>query len=150
MVLLESDRCQNFDSCGERFIFSLGNLGELESCRRIAEEFPQECGACHPHNCSHAEQTPSPTPNNFSRTTPSPTPPRLSFNVTDPNATHCGCFACNEEVLDNVVFGYSCRERIDFLQTLPGGGYSEMEACYITSEAFPDNGCGPAWCVNRL
>lgn len=84
--------------------------------------------------------TPPPT---VAPTLPEASPTRSPITATTPSAP-CGCFACDENVLNNTAGGFTCKQRIDYLQTKEGGLLSELESCRIVAEEFPDNVCGPA------
>ena len=124
-------------SCGQRILFSMDVYPENEACQRVAEQYPDECGLCHPTNCT-APPTLQPTPAPSISVSPTFPP----FDVTTPGAT-CGCFACTDEILNRSALGFTCRERINYLQTPAGGSKTEFEACFQTAEDY--SVCSPAW-----
>ena len=139
----------NNNSCGQWMLLIDNNLGELDRCKTVAERFPDACGACHPTNCNVSTPVPTQAPTRVNETskptvTVTSRPTYEPFEVPNPDAP-CGCYACDETVLSNVIFGFSCQERIDYLQSPPGGGYGYLEACVRVAESLPDNVCGPAW-----
>jgi hypothetical protein len=109
-----------------------GNLTELDACARVADEFPDNiCGpACHPVTCTTLSPTSSPTR----------APPEF-----------CTCYDCNATVLNTTVNGFTCAERMRFLQTASGGRSNETEACQFVAEEFRDECglCHPQTCDGR-
>ena len=61
------------------------------------------------------------------------------------NATElCPCEECDETVLNTIADGFSCGERIRFLQTQAGGWFSATESCnFVASEFSACRACGP-------
>ena len=53
--------------------------------------------------------------------------------------------SCSPKVLTTLVGGYSCASRIDWLQSTPGGGLTELAACAKVVDEFPIgcSGCAP-------
>ena len=64
------------------------------------------------------------------------------------NATElCPCEECDETVLNTIADGFSCGERIRFLQTQAGGWFSATESCnFVASEFSACRACGPKFC----
>jgi hypothetical protein len=120
-AILDNDA--NGYSCGSRieWLQTLdstivgGPYDNLDSCRKVGEEFPKECGQfCYPEECQ----------------------PITSFDNF-----FCGCSSCTDEVWNEDANGYSCGSRIEWLQTLDasrvGAPYNEQESCRKVSEEFP-------------
>lgn len=110
---------------------------EREACQRIAESYPTECGLCSPEMCPSGTPTVSPTKAPTTTGTP-PTPPSTNETATTPSPTvvppeHCGCYECSD-FWDNTADGFTCGERIEYEQTVPGGQHTELEACRRQSE----------------
>ena len=58
--------------------------------------------------------------------------------------SHCDCKYCTNDVWDTDIEGFTCGDRIDFLQTPDGGNLSEEEACdLIATFFFPCAVCNP-------
>ena len=64
----------------------------------------------------------------------------------------CGCNECTSQVLDTLAGAFSCRQRIDYLQTDEGGLFSEEDACEMIGNAHPDEcaPCNPLFCDGRV
>ena len=131
------------DSCGQWILISNATLGEVQRCEIVAKRFPEKCGACNP-TCETPVPTHAPTVTLKPTLPLTPRPTLPPFEVPHPDSP-CGCNACDETVLNNVIFGFSCQERIDYLQTPAGGSLDYLEACVLVSESFENNVCGPAW-----
>lgn len=144
-------------SCGQWILFR-NSVSQLEDCQAVAELY-DECAPCNPLTCGPNETAVpslapmpianSPQPTTVNGTIPSDKPqtsqPTFApFGVTNPDAP-CGCFACDETVLSTVVLGFSCQDRIDYLQTNAGGNLGYLESCKQVAESFDNNICGPAW-----
>ena len=141
------DRNADGHSCGSRIEWlkspdsaSIGGpFTESEACRRIGhEEFPDICGACH---CQGSNPPPvlPPTP----APVPAPTPP--------PTVNYCGCKTCTDQVWNRNADGFSCGDRIEWLQSpsavAVGGPFNEDEACgKISLEEYPEV-CGLCSCI---
>ena len=130
-------------SCGQRILFNI-SFGEATACQSVAERYPDICGSCSSLHCP-ISSTPTPSPVvPMDDTTTIPTLPTIA--ITTPGAT-CGCYACDESILNKSVgeARLTCGQRIESLRSRTGGrSFSEVEACYQVSEEFP-NDCGPAW-----
>lgn len=89
-----------------------------------------------------ASQTDTPTLSPVVTTTASP-----SAEDTD-RPTDCGCPECTAEVLDTDIGGFTCGERIAFLQTPDGGDFPETDACAFVANEFTDECglCDPVTC----
>jgi hypothetical protein len=120
-------------TCGERIDFlqsvAGGGLSEGDACDTTATAFVAECGACHPLTCNV-----SPAPTSTPTQTPSATP-SVEQDV-------CGCDTCTPDVLATDAGGFTCGERISFLESLGGGGLNETDACRQIATNFPTS-CGP-------
>ena len=117
-------------TCGERILLMLPSMGETAACRSVAERFPDTCGPCHATECPAESHSGTPT---TAATTSGPTPP--------PPPRHCSCRDCTPTVLDTVVDGYTCGERIAYLQNT--AGLSEDASCdYVANRFAPCAGCG--------
>jgi hypothetical protein len=90
-------------------------------------------GSCVDGKCSGSNPTPpNPAPQ------PSPTPSK------------CGCSTCTDDVLNTMADGYSCGDRINWLQAALGK--SELDACkQVSGKEFPKycDLCDPNTCNNR-
>lgn len=88
--------------------------------------------------CISSAATPGPV--TTSTSTPSP--------IDHAEPLRCECDACTEEVWDTVVDGYSCGDRISFLEKsdekylmsvgITTGPFNETEACRFVSEEFTE------------
>lgn len=111
-------------SCGTRMAWLIVEMGlsEIDACRRVANEFPDDCGACQPDTCTAA-----------------------SLDCGCP-AT------CSDAVLDQVAGpefdgNHTCRARIGYLMNAQG--QNATAACTQVSAEFPDvcgAGCDPGSC----
>ena len=116
-------------TCGARINWVQSSLGFTESnaCKLVAgKEFPTQCGLCDPDKC----KIPAPTP----------TPPTTSLK-------HCGCQQCTDEVFNSMAGGFTCKARIEWLQSAKG--YSEYDACKtVGGDEFPTicGKCDPRSC----
>ena len=66
---------------------------------------------------------------------------------------HCGCVECTDEIWNHDAYGFTCGERIDYLQTPKGGNLNEAAACEIVSNQYPTqcgfHQCNPLTCDGR-
>ena len=62
--------------------------------------------------------------------------PTTSSPTAQDGTSYCGCSSCTQEVWDRVAAGYSCGDRILWLQR--NQGHSEAEACSTVASEFPD------------
>lgn len=84
--------------------------------------------------------TPSPT---AAPINPTPSP------VPGPLPERCGCFDCTLEIWETYAGEFTCGERIEWKQTIEGGGLSETDACeFVSNEFFTICGpqCRPSQC----
>jgi hypothetical protein len=58
------------------------------------------------------------------------------------HASPCGCNLCTEDVLRAMAGGYSCGDRIMYLQSPAGGSMSEEEACTQVAKKEFNADCG--------
>jgi len=136
-------------SCGARITWlqTTHNFSEREACSKVAgAEFPNDCGPCNPQTCDPIIVS-RPTPSPLSRPTPSPLS-RPTQLVLDDTNTNCGCpDDCTAAVWNRVVDGYSCGQRITWLQTesagIMGGPFTAQDSCRkVATDEYP-NECGP-------
>mmetsp|Transcript_51525 Transcript_51525/g.52509 ORF Transcript_51525/g.52509 Transcript_51525/m.52509 type:complete len:352 (-) Transcript_51525:381-1436(-) len=83
-----------------------------------------------------------------SAATPGPVTTPTSAHIDHVEPSRCECDACTEEVWDTVVHGYSCGDRISFLENsdeeylmsvgITTGPFNETEACRFVSEEFTE------------
>lgn len=123
----------------------------VAACKVVSERYADICGACDPDGAQCTQEQPTSTlptsmPTSFETSSPTvaATAPTGSPITPITPAAPCGCFACDDGVLDNIARGFSCLQRIEYLQSAAGGLFPELEACRIVADQFPDNVCGPA------
>jgi len=165
-------------SCGDRLNWLMNDesgplLTENDACIRLASiDFPNgPCGpACDPTRCNtnvsptsiptgSPTQPPSDAPTSNPTATPtfapvSATPtgtptdsPTVSPIEDGPNP--CSYVSCTQDVINAYAGEFTCGARIDWLQTLDGGSYSELASCSMVAAAqFPQECglCDPSTC----
>lgn len=102
--------------CVERIDYLIGlaneDYTERDACIEVSEDHPDVCGPqCHPIKCQEDEPD------------------------------YCGCFSCDDEALDLIADGPSCRSRIRAVQQ--ERNFTEIDACQVVTEEFFLE-CGPA------
>jgi len=112
-------------TCGDRIAWVINTHGESEAtaCERVGRiEFPNECGGCDPMHGAQHHGSPSPPPS-----APAPPPP-------------CGVSSCTDSVWATLANGFTCGDRITWLQDVEK--LDEDQACrQVASKEFPDQ-CG--------
>ena len=75
----------------------------------------------------------------------------INDDVTDDAEPPCGCQECTLSVLNSDANGFSCGQRIDYLQTEAGGNVAELEACAAIGSEYPSacTPCNPIICDGR-
>lgn len=120
-------------TCGQRVLFLLATSTEDEACARVSGQYPEICGTfCHPDTCASNNVQPSAPPS----APPSELPPSA------PVAEHCGCLDCTDAIWGNDAGGFTCGDRIAFLQTIDGGDLTQEQACTSVGETWSYS-CGP-------
>lgn len=148
-------------TCGDRIEFVMGEgNSELEACTRVAEEFPDICGACNPATCVDEGTDPEDGDGDSmaNNGTIVDLPETNVTDIDDGNTTIpgntdpeddelvCGCVTCTWSVLETVIEGdATCVDRLNFLLEQ---GIEEQDACVSLSEQFPDQCglCNPLTC----
>lgn len=108
--------CDNV-RCGDRVEWlkspENGGLTETEACALVASEYPI-FSDCDPMQCNKPRESPL-----------------------------CGCPSCTGEVLDRMAGAHTCRNRIRYLQSAPGGNHDETTACSMIASLEYPSICGP-------
>ena len=99
-------------TCFERMKDTWNDLGvtEEDACLIVSEDLPRECG------------------------------PKCNPAKCDGKPSHCSCNECTDFVLDLVVDGFTCFQRMQAVRD--EDGFNEDDACRAVSTAFPEI-CGP-------
>lgn len=100
-----------------------------------------------PISSPHTDPVPAPIHNPTVNPTPAPVPAPTS----PPVANYCGCQTCTDQVWNRDADGYSCGDRMEWLQSpsavAVGGPFTEEEACRkISQEEYPEV-CGLCSCT---
>jgi len=92
------------------------------------DESQTRCSGCSGQWCTESNPQPTPPP------TPAPTPPTAG-------PYHCNCSTCTESVWNRWAGSWTCKARVEWMQTA-SQGYTEQGACnYVTNE-YPDQNSG--------
>jgi hypothetical protein len=95
-----------------------GSWSEEDACTQVSERYPYTCGPfCHAGKCDGR------------------------------SPAFCGCRTCTLSALFATAGGFTCAARIQFLQSLNGGNYTDEAACIQVADEF--DACAAAICDPR-